>query len=87
MKRDHNKRLETLEAREQSQTVGDIEVLGASTCGRVEHHGGFLWNIATGEQSEIPAPPCPLGDDCICRRDEALVSSGAGRGHIQSRLH
>lgn len=69
MNRDHDKRVETLEAREQSQTVDAIEVLGASTCGRVRHHGGFLLNIATGKQTEIPAPPCPLGDACICRSE------------------
>jgi hypothetical protein len=70
MKRDHDKRLETLEAREQSQTVDAIEVLGVSTCRRVEHTGGILWNIATREQTEIPAPPCPLGEDCTCRGEQ-----------------
>ena len=67
MKRDHNKRLETLEARQQPPSVDAIEVLGVPACGRVEHTGGFLWNIATGERTEITAPPCPLGESCTCR--------------------
>jgi hypothetical protein len=67
MRCDHNRRLETLESRQQSQSIDAIEVLGVSACGRVEHTGGFLWSIGTGQRTEIPAPPCPLGEGCTCR--------------------
>ena len=67
MKRDHNKRLETLEAAADDDRVTQIDILGASACDRVAHNGGVRWVIATGEQTEIPAPPCPLGEACTCR--------------------
>lgn len=67
MKNDHDKRLKALEETQNADRVTVIDFLGAATCEQVEHHGGASFNLTTGERTPIPAPPCPMKENCRCR--------------------